>query len=78
MNTNQEVSEKVRQKLNELKNLDLGEFLTIYKELDDFVNTKTKEGKVIDPKDGPKLKQLEDQFSIAFDAFLQLMSNYKS
>ena len=78
MNTNQKVSEKVRQKLNELKNLVLVEFLTIYKELDDFVNTKTKEGKVIDPKDGPKLKQLEDQFSITFDAFLQLMSNYKS
>ena len=76
MNTNQEVSEEVQKELNALKNVNLSEFETIYKELDDFVNTKTKEGKVIDPKDGPRLKQLEDQFSIAFDAFLQIMSNY--
>ena len=65
MNTNQEVSKKVRQKLNELKNVDLGTFETIYKELDDFVNTNTKEGKVIDPKDGPILKQLENQFELS-------------
>lgn len=78
MNTNQEVSVEVQKKLNGLKNLDIGEFVTTYKELDDFVNTKTKEGKVIDPKDGPILKQLEDQFSIAFDAFFQIMSKSKS
>lgn len=78
MNTNQEVSEEVQKELNALKNVNLGEFETIYKELDDFVNTKTKEGKVIDPKDGPKLKQLEDEFSIAFDTFFQIMSKSKS
>ena len=78
MNTNQEVSKKVRQKLNELKNVDLGTFETIYKELDDFVNTNTKEGKVIDPKDGPILKQLENQFEIAFDALLQALLKLKS
>ena len=64
--------------MDELKKLYLGEFVTIYKELDDFVNTKTKKGKVIDPKDGPKLKQLEDRFSIAFDAFFQIVLKSKS
>lgn len=78
MNTNQEVSKKVRQKLNELKNVDLGTFETIYKELDDFVNTNTKEGKVIDPKDGPILKQLENQFETAFDGLLQTLLKLKS
>lgn len=78
MNTNQEVSEKVRQMLNELKNVDLGTFETIYKELDDFVNTNTKEGKVIDPKDGPILKQLENQFETAFDGLLQTLLKLKS
>lgn len=78
MNTNQEISEKVRQMLNELKNVDLGSFETIYKELDDFVNTNTKEGKVIDPKDGPILKQLENQFETAFDGLLQTLLKLKS
>lgn len=78
MNTNQEISEKVRQMLNELKNVDLGSFETIYKELDDFVNTNTKEGKVIDPKDGPILKQLENQLETAFDGLLQTLLKLKS
>lgn len=76
MNTNQEVSKEVQELLDRLQQANICDFVDKFKQLDDFVNTKTVGGRLKNHEDGAVLERLEQEFYMAFDAFFQVINKH--